>query len=83
MRFVIVTTAAALLAGCASAPVRDPAVVSLNGEFRGPVVARQDVPISARYIGMCESPAKRWNRGWYRTYDCAPRAATAIVRAKY
>ncbi len=83
MRLLIVIAAAALVTGCASAPVKDPAVVSMNGEFRGPVVAQSGMPLSARYIGMCESPARRWDRGGYRTYDCNARPAPAVVRAKY
>lgn len=70
------------LAGCAG-PVRDPAVVSLNGEFRGPVVADRTAPLPARYQGMCESPVRRWHRGYYRTYDCSGRPVPAVVRAKY
>ncbi|MHB2165557.1 hypothetical protein [Alsobacter sp. R-9] len=81
MRLVIVTAAAALLAGCATGP--GPTVISYDGEFRGAVVARNDVPLSARYTGMCESPPKRWAHGWYRTYSCAPVTAPATVRAKY
>ncbi|MGL4443318.1 MAG: hypothetical protein ACRCU1_06825 [Alsobacter sp.] len=57
--------------------------MSMNGEFRGPVVAQSSAPLSARYIGMCESPARRWDRGGYRTYDCKPASASAVVRAKY
>jgi hypothetical protein len=83
MRLLIVIAAAAFVTGCASAPVRDPAVVSMNGEFRGPVVAQSSAPLSARYIGMCESPARRWDRGGYRTYDCKPASGSAVVRAKY
>lgn len=79
--FVVMVMALGL-AGCAG-PVRNPAVVSLDGEFRGPVVAQRGVPISARYQGMCESPAKRWHRGYYRTYDCSGKPVTAVVRAKY
>jgi hypothetical protein len=83
MRLLIVIAAAALVTGCAGAPVRDPAVVSMKGEFRGPVVAQTGAPLSARYIGMCESPARRWDRGGYRTYDCGPSSSQAVVRAKY
>ena len=69
------------LGACASAPIRSPAVVSLDGEFRGPVVSQRGTPLPARYQGMCESPAQRWKRGGFRTYDCRPGAA--VVRAKY
>lgn len=70
------------LGACASAPIREASVVSQAGEFRGPVVAQSGgAPLPARYQGMCESPAHRWARGGYRTYDCKP--APAVVRAKY
>lgn len=70
------------LAAC-TGPVRNPAVVSLDGEFRGPVVADRTAPLSARYQGLCESPVRRWHRGYYRTYDCTGRPVGPVVRAKY
>ena len=70
------------LAACAG-PVRNPAVVSLDGEFRGPVVSQRGAPLPARYQGMCESPVRRWHRGYYRTYDCTSSPPPAVVRAKY
>ena len=87
MRVLVVAGALALLmTACASPPVRDPAVLALNGNFAGPVVADRYVPDSVAYQGLCESRAFRWDRGWYRVYSpCAGAAPyvygqTTIVR---
>jgi hypothetical protein len=66
--FVVAGALALLMTACASPPVRDPAVLALDGNFAGPVVADSFVPNSVAYQGLCESPAYRWDRGWYRVY---------------
>lgn len=74
------------LAGCSSAPVRSTPVVSHAGEFRGPVVAKRGVPVSARYEGYCEHPPRRWAGGSYRAYTlrpCGTERRYATVRALY
>ena len=57
MRVFVVTGAMALLmAACASPPVSDPAVLALDGNFAGPVVADRYVPTSAAYEGRVREP---------------------------
>jgi len=81
MRVFVVTGAMALLmTACASPPVSDPAVLALDGNFAGPVVADRYVPNSAAYEGRCESRAYRWNRGWYRVYGPCVRPAPYVYR---
>jgi hypothetical protein len=87
MRELLVLGVVALgLGACASPPVISQPLISLDGEFRGPVVAQRGVPISARYQGYCESRPHRWRHGWYRAYTPAPCETItrrATVRALY
>ena len=66
---------ALLMTACASPPAVDPAVLALDGNFAGPVVADLDVSDAAVYDGMCEDKAYRWDRGWYRVYRPCGRPA--------
>jgi hypothetical protein len=78
--FVVAGALALLMTACASPPVRDPAVLALDGNFAGPVVADRFVPDSVAYERMCESRAYRWDRGWYRVYGPCERAAPYLYR---
>ena len=73
--FVVAGAMALLMTACASPPAVDPAVLALDGNFAGPVVADLDVSDAAVYDGMCQDKAYRWDRGWYRVYRPCGRTA--------